>query len=427
MPASSTRRRFGRVRKLPSGRWQARYPGPDGRDRSAPSTFATKTDAARFLAAVEVDMGRGVWLDPLRSGVTLREYSQAWLAERTVRGRPLAVRTRETYQNSLDRWVLPALGGLPLDRITPAAVRRWHAETSAATGPTATRQAYALLHAILATAVADDALPRNPCRIKGAGQARSDERPLLDVDQVQHLSAHMPENLRGLVELAFWAHLRLGELLALRIGDIDMDAGTVAVQRQVVETDTGPVESPPKAGSQRVVHLPPQGVSTLAEHLKTRSPALPTARLFVRRDGRTLRAHHVHAAWSTARRAADLPDVHLHDLRHAGLNSGGAERGDPGRGHATCRPLVVPRGDDLPARGRAARRRGRSPPRAPRRGHEAEPYGHVAGTRADGDAGLPSPELSGQRKTAGESGGRGIRTHDGCNPIAVFKTAAIGH
>jgi hypothetical protein len=30
------------------------------------------------------------------------------------------------------------------------------------------------------------------CRIKGAGQARSDERPLLDVDQVQHLSAHMP-------------------------------------------------------------------------------------------------------------------------------------------------------------------------------------------------------------------------------------------
>ena len=243
MPASTSRRRFGRVRKLPSGRWQARYPGPDGRDRSAPSTFATKTDAARFLAAVEVDMGRGVWLDPLRSGVTLREYSQAWLAERTVRGRPLAVRTRETYQNSLDRWVLPALGGLPLDRITPAAVRRWHAETSAATGPTATRQAYALLHAILATAVADDALPRNPCRIKAAGQARSDERPLLDVDQVQHLSTRMPEHLRGLVAPAFRAHLRLGELLALRIGDIDMDAGTVAVQRQVVETDAGPVES----------------------------------------------------------------------------------------------------------------------------------------------------------------------------------------
>jgi exodeoxyribonuclease V alpha subunit len=37
---------------------------------------------------------------------------------------------------------------------------------------------------------------------------------------------------------------------------------------------------------------------------------------------------------------------------------------------------------------------------------------HVAGTRADGGAGPPPPELSGHDKTAGESGGRGIRTHE---------------
>jgi hypothetical protein len=200
---AAVRRRFGRVRKLPSGRWQARYPGPDGADRTAPTTFATKTDAARFLAATEVDMGRGVWLDPMRSGVTLHQYSEAWLGERTVRGRPLAVRTRETYRHSLDRWVLPTLGNLPLDRITPAAVRRWHAQTSASTGRTATRQAYAILRAVLSTAVADDALARNPCRIAGAGQARTEERPLLDLEQVQQLAAGMPGHLRGLVDLAF--------------------------------------------------------------------------------------------------------------------------------------------------------------------------------------------------------------------------------
>ncbi|CCG01270.1 Putative Phage integrase family [Blastococcus saxobsidens DD2] len=244
----------------------------------------------------------------------------------------------------------PALGSLPLDRTTPAAVRRWHAETSAATGPTATRQAYALLHAVLATAVADDALPWTPCRITGAGQARSDERPLLDLDHVQRLSANMPENLRGLVDLAFRAHLRLGELLALRIGDIDMDNGTVTVQRQVVETDAGPVESPPKVGSQRVIHLPPQGVSALAGHLKTRSPALPTARLFARRNGspprpsRPRRLEHVPASSQPGRRPSARSAA-------CGPHPGGAERGDPGRGHAARRPLVVPRGDDLPARG----------------------------------------------------------------------------
>jgi hypothetical protein len=51
----------------------------------------------------------------------------------------------------------------------------------------------------------------------------------------------------------------------------------------------------------------------------------------------------------------------------------------------------------------------------------------MAGTGTENGAGLVSSELLGQDKTAGQSGGRGIRTHDGCNPIAVFKTAAIGH
>jgi integrase len=343
---AAVRRRFGRVRKLPSGRWQARYPGPDGADRTAPTTFATKTDAGRFLAATEVDMGRGVWLDPMRSGVTLRQYTEAWLAERTVRGRPLAVRTRETYRHSLDRWVLPTLGNLPLDRITPAAVRRWHAQTSAATGPTATRQAYAVLRAILSTAVADDALARNPCRIAGAGQARTEERPLLDLEQVEQLAGGMPGHLRGLVDLAFWGHLRLGELLALRLDDVDLTAGTVKVRRQVVETDSGPEEGPPKAGSHRTVHLPPQGVDALAEHLELRGPALPTARLFVRQDGSTLRAHHVHAAWSTARKKADLADAHLHDLRHAGLTlaaQSGATLAEVMRraGHSSSRAAMI--------------------------------------------------------------------------------------
>lgn len=175
-----------------------------------------------------------------------------------------------------------------------------------------------MLHDILATAVSDDALMRNPCRIAGAGQAPSEERPLLDLEQVRRLAANTPGHLRGLVELAFWGHLRLGELLALRIGDVSVDKGTVTVHRQVVETDSGPAVGPPKSGSQRTVHLPPQGVDALRALAAPRSG--PTGRSALRAaDGSTLRAHHVHAAWNAARKAAELPDAHLHDLRHAGL------------------------------------------------------------------------------------------------------------
>src|SRR3712207_458359 len=113
-----------------------------------------------------------------------------------------------------------------------------------------------------------------------------------------------------------------------------------------------------------------------------------------------LRAHYVHAAWSTARRSADLPGVHLHDLRHAGLTlaaQSGATLAEVTRraGHSWSRAAMI-----YQQRGRAMRRRGRGPPGAPRSGHDPEPYGHVAGTRAHDGAELLSSELFGQHKTA---------------------------
>ncbi len=138
-----SRRKFGAVRRLPSGRWQARYPGPQATLLPAPLTFATKVEASRYLAGVETDMERGQWVDPRGSSVVLRDYAGAWLQERTVRGRPLAPRTVDTYRHSLDAFILPMLGDQPLDKITPAHIRRWHAHVSARTGVTAVRQAYA--------------------------------------------------------------------------------------------------------------------------------------------------------------------------------------------------------------------------------------------------------------------------------------------
>ncbi|MFI6811937.1 hypothetical protein ACIBG7_05990 [Nonomuraea sp. NPDC050328] len=51
-----SKRRFGRVRRLPSGRYQARYPGPDGIDRAAPHTFATKKEAEIWLSKKETEI-----------------------------------------------------------------------------------------------------------------------------------------------------------------------------------------------------------------------------------------------------------------------------------------------------------------------------------------------------------------------------------
>ena len=74
-----SRRRFGAVRQLASGQWQARYRGPDGLIRPADRTFATKTLAERWLTRTEADLLNGDWINPDDGGIPFAEYAAAWI------------------------------------------------------------------------------------------------------------------------------------------------------------------------------------------------------------------------------------------------------------------------------------------------------------------------------------------------------------
>jgi hypothetical protein len=62
--------------------------------------------------------------------------------------------------------------------------------------PTPVRQSYSLLRAMLATAVADEVILRNPCAIKGAGVSRAVERPVATIPQVLALADAVPAHYR---------------------------------------------------------------------------------------------------------------------------------------------------------------------------------------------------------------------------------------
>ena len=156
------RRRFGRVRQLPSGRWQARYPGPDGKLRAAPYTFERERDADRWLGEVETDMSRGDWSDPDAAKIPLGVYAKAWVEERPR----LGVRTVELYSGLLRNHIDPYIGHVVLSELSPARVRRWRKELiDANTGAVTVAKAYRFLRAVLNTAVQDRLLKLNPCNI----------------------------------------------------------------------------------------------------------------------------------------------------------------------------------------------------------------------------------------------------------------------
>jgi len=93
-----SRRTFGTIRRLPSGRWRARFTDHNGRQKAAPQTFTTKAEAGRWLSRTQSEMERGQFVDPKVGKELLSDYATLWLSTRLVRGRPLSPRTLEFYR-----------------------------------------------------------------------------------------------------------------------------------------------------------------------------------------------------------------------------------------------------------------------------------------------------------------------------------------
>jgi len=318
MPAR--RSDFGAMRKLPSGRWQVRYRDRSGRMVPAPTTFATRGDASRWLAATRADLDRGAYFDPNAGEETLAAYAAEWLERRRVRGRPLAPRTAALYRWQLDKHILPTLGDLPLRHVSRAAVRAWHATVTAPQGAGAVGAAkcYRLLHAICATAVLDEKIARNPCVIPGAGQESSPARPAVSVAEVYALADAVDPRWRALVLLAAFCGLRFGELAALRHAAVDLLHSTVTVAASVAELPGGIRHiGPPKSDAgRRTIAIPDVIVPDLEDHLARYAEKGREGLVFVGPKGGPLRgANFGRQVWRPAVSSIGREGLHFHDLR----------------------------------------------------------------------------------------------------------------
>jgi integrase len=326
-----TRRDFGQVRQLRSGRWQARWRTQGvwhtaRRDSDGgPLTFSTRRQAEDYLASVRRGVEAGRWQPPARAGApqvpTLREYADTWLTSRD-----LQPTTRGHYRQVLDAHIYPTFGDTAVTAITPAAVRAWHADLARAKGskvkdrPTARAHAYGLLRTIMNTAVADEVIAANPCRVRGGGQSKRVKRIVpATLAELEALTAAMPERYQLMILLASWCGLRFGEVAELRRSDVDLTNGVIRVRRGVVRTTDGHLVKGPKSDAgRRDVAIPPHLLPAVRDHLKKHAEMGRDGLLFPARHGGHMAPSSLYRVFYPAREAAGRPDLRFHDLRHTG-------------------------------------------------------------------------------------------------------------
>lgn len=358
------KRGFGNIRKLPSGRYQARYLGPLSATVTAPTTFGTKSDAEGWLAKERKRVeDQGTWLPPKERIAAERaaakaselpafeEYAEQWIDERKVKGRPLAHRTKVQYADALADYLSPAIGDVPLDQITPAMVNDWYdgfaprSKRGKKEGGLTTRaRVYGFGRAVMNTAVSANgplAGRVNPFAVRGGGSAprkARDEHVATSAQLATILESIRPE-WRCIVLIGTWCGLRYSEIAELRRGDIDLDRQVIKVRRAVAGDGEGGVKAPKSDAGIRDMNIPSHIVPDLRAHLSAMKSKRGDALLFPDKSGGHLapvsfygvqyarrkvggRSKSVRitypGGWYAARDAAGIPDFHFHDLRATG-------------------------------------------------------------------------------------------------------------
>lgn len=309
----SKMRQFGNVRKLASGKYQARY-WSLGRQVAAPTTFKTKADANAWLSAVETDQRRGEHIDPQAGSQRFGPYARDWLDARDLRAR-----TRETYASQL-KWILEGFENARLREITPATVRAWYGRlTKAELAPNTVAKVYRMFRTIMGTAVDDGLLRVNPVAIKGAAREEVHEQTLPSYGDVANLADAIEPRFHALVWLAATSGLRYGELTGLARRHVDLDNARVRVERALTTVKgKGAVLGEPKsAASHRTVVIPVSTTEVLRSHLAEFTEPGGDSLVFTSVKGRPLLYAYFKPYWKRAKADAGVdPTLRFHSLRH---------------------------------------------------------------------------------------------------------------
>lgn len=300
-------------------RYEVRLRGLDGKERSR--TFRTLKEAERYERSQQTSVDQGMWVDPRSGRVTLAAWSAEW--QRTVVH--LRPSTRRIYDVNLRHHILPTLGDVEIGKLTPSMLRAWLSSLTTKVGgkgkplaPASVSQAYRTLNRVLAAAVDNELLGRNPLRGVKAPRLEPEPMRFLSHEEVATLAAAIDPRYRALVLVAAYSGLRAGELGALRRKRVDLLHRTITVVEQVQWIDGRHLVSAPKsAAGRRSVALPGVVTTALQEHLAAYAEPGSEGLVFPSPEGGFIRLENFRRrVWTPATLAAGVAPLRLHDLRH---------------------------------------------------------------------------------------------------------------
>lgn len=304
-------------------RWGGSFFTEDGKRRYVYGK--TEREAWEKLRAAQYEEKQGLLARGPKQ--TVKDYLNYWLED--THKATLKVSTYAMYRRHLDNHIIPHLGHIPLKKLTTDHVQSFCSKLSSEGLKSGTvRLVHTILYAALQDAVRWKRLTVNACETVKLPRHTQREVQPLDQEQAKRLlRVAQGSRLDCIIIVALTTGMRLGEILALRWTDIDVEERVLEVRHTVdYIKGHGWVESEPKTEhGRRSLLLPHVTVDALKGHrtyqLEVRLTAGVTWKeqglVFPNRDGGYFRRPRLYAIFKKLLQESNLPDMHFHDLRHS--------------------------------------------------------------------------------------------------------------
>lgn len=297
-------------------RYRVRYRKPN-KAQTDKRGFKTKREAELFLASVTVSKAKGEYVDPAEGRRTVAMFAKQWEAERLA---PLKPASRHAMETAWRVHVEPKWGSRNVASIKQTEIASWVAELGGEQKKSAqtVRRIMFVLSGILAIAVRERAIPRNPAAGVVLPSKRRKSPRYLTHGQVATLTAAADAERRLMIEFLAYTGLRWGEVAGLRVRHLNMLRKRMTIEDNAVLVKGVYEIGTPKSGHTRIVPIPPHLLRPIAKACEGKTPDA-----FLFSDGADpIPYPHATSGWfAWAVKRAQLIDVTIpkvtpHDLRH---------------------------------------------------------------------------------------------------------------
>ena len=297
-----SRNAWGAVRKLPSGRYQARWRGLDGCENKAPVTFASKNEAQRFLSKTRTALEDGTWKKVDEGSQPFAPFARRFLESH--RGNIREV-TAVKYETHLRVHVEPRFGQRNLNSIKSIDVSEWVAELAERGLRLGTlRGAHGIMRQVMTEAVRSGLIESNPCAHTRFPRMSRYEPNIITPQEANYLTNEMPDRYKTFVMVLAYCGLRFGEAAALRRECVDLEGRLIHIAESVTNAGGKTVWSLPKTYEKRSVSLPSFLVEALRSHMEVFTESHHHSLVFTGDKGGWLQNNNFHKrVWNPAVRS----------------------------------------------------------------------------------------------------------------------------